>query len=449
MGERQVEIITEGSPVLESYLLKYGKYGLFVDEHPYMVFLESNTDIEKVTILEGSVISIDRQNDTSDEDGDLLAELDIIVDSPDCDDYKKIRSVDLFRGVVEFEYKGKTLYCATVPGQMTRNDNWRNSYFFGNDLEVLREIANTLTEMGKLKRKLYIYDAGWDNPSKEDVENLKKCTWESVILPEITKQEIAQETEAFLNGEQKKIYELLDIPYKRGFIFIGPPGCGKTLTAKIIANTYSVAFICVKDLMGHNPGQSLQSIYEMAKDNAPCMILFEDLDSLLDKYSLRTKFLNILDGMTSYEGILTIATTNHPENIDPALLNRPSRFDKKWLFNLPDKDNKAEYMQVKLRKIYTEDEIKVCSSTIKVIVKDDKPLSFSMLQELIICAAYENKAKGTNLDDALKIAHELIKEQIDMGDIEKLHKSMTRDKSTSMGFLKAGGSSLPRGVHDD
>lgn len=71
-------------------------------------------------------------------------------------------------------------------------------------------------------------------------------------------------------------------------------------------------------------------------------VVLEDLDAMVTE-KVRSFFLNELDGLANNTGILTIATTNHPERIDDAILNRPSRFDQKWTFNVPDLELRAAF----------------------------------------------------------------------------------------------------------
>jgi len=80
--------------------------------------------------------------------------------------------------------------------------------------------------------------------------------------------------------------------------------------------------------------QGIATVFAHARRAAPCVLVFEDLDSLVRK-ELRSELLNDLDGFAANTGILTLATTNHPENLDPALIDRPSRFDRRYNFGLP------------------------------------------------------------------------------------------------------------------
>ena len=72
----------------------------------------------------------------------------------------------------------------------------------------------------------------------------------------------------------------------------------------------------------------MQQVFDKARQCAPCVIILEDLDSLINDRN-RSFFLNQMDGLSGNDGLLVIASTNHFDRLDPALSNRPSRFDRK------------------------------------------------------------------------------------------------------------------------
>ena len=90
----------------------------------------------------------------------------------------------------------------------------------------------------------------------------------------------------------------------------------------------------------------IECLFKQAVADSPTLVVLEDLDSLTDESSsCRYSILNQLDGLRANEGILVIGTTNHPERIDPALMHRPSRFDRVWRFELPDAEVRVRYLQ--------------------------------------------------------------------------------------------------------
>jgi AAA+ superfamily predicted ATPase len=171
-----------------------------------------------------------------------------------------------------------------------------------------------------------------------------KITFDDVILDPQIMQEIEENILGIFNEPDK--YKKNNIPLKRGVIFSGPPGCGKSLTINAIANAVKgkVTFIAITSKSIERPSD-LSSIYEFARMLAPTLVVFEDVDLLGGDRSAGEfspyvgELLAQLDGLTSNEGgIVTIASTNHPERLDKALKDRPSRFDRNLPFNQPDDD---------------------------------------------------------------------------------------------------------------
>ena len=126
----------------------------------------------------------------------------------------------------------------------------------------------------------------------------------------------------------------------------GEPGTGKTLLAKALANQIDSTFVWVTADDVKYP-EHVSHIYNMARELAPTVVLFEDIDYIgkqrekwdagsFDK--ITGELLNQMDGLQSNEGIITVASSNYPKALDKALRNRPGRFDIRVRFELPDSD---------------------------------------------------------------------------------------------------------------
>ena len=98
------------------------------------------------------------------------------------------------------------------------------------------------------------------------------------------------------------------------------------------------------------PEYAIQRIFLKARQNAPCLLIFEDLDSLVTP-AVRSYFLNEVDGLTANDGILMIGSTNHLEMLDPGIAKRPSRFDRKFLFDKPNLEQRTIYAQYWRKKL--------------------------------------------------------------------------------------------------
>ena len=115
-------------------------------------------------------------------------------------------------------------------------------------------------------------------------------------------------------------------------LLIVHPGNGKTITMKAVMKDCDArghAPLYVKTFRGWAGEEaSMQNVFDKARQMAPCVLILEDLDSLIND-SNRSFFLNQLDGLQGNDGLLIIGSTNHFDRLDPALNSRPSRFDRK------------------------------------------------------------------------------------------------------------------------
>lgn len=138
-----------------------------------------------------------------------------------------------------------------------------------------------------------------------------------------------------------------------------------------------------KSFMG--PEYGIRQIFLKARQMAPCLLIFEDIDSLVD-VTVRSYFLNEVDGLESNHGILMIGSTNHLERLDPGIAKRPSRFDRKYLFDDPSREERVlycEYWRNKLRSNKKIDFPEEMSARIADITND---FSFAYMKEAFVAA---------------------------------------------------------------
>jgi ATP-dependent 26S proteasome regulatory subunit len=129
----------------------------------------------------------------------------------------------------------------------------------------------------------------------------------------------------------------------------------------------------------------------------------EDLDSLITDHN-RSFFLNELDGFASNEGVVTIASTNHPERLGPAIMARPSRFDRKYHFGLPDEGERLAYLE--LWRARLDDAMRPSAETVAALAKGTESFSFAYVKELMVAATVrwaERQEAGT-MDGILSAA---------------------------------------------
>lgn len=191
--------------------------------------------------------------------------------------------------------------------------------------------------------EILVFENGYWQKSEELSKAIKSATFDNLVLRDRLKQDIQDDVANFLaSGETYKAY---DVPWKRGIMFIGSPGNGKTHAVKALINKMQQPCLYVKSVKSSSAidNANIREVFDRARQSAPCILVLEDIDSLVTGEN-RSFFLNELDGFAANEGILTLATTNHPERLDPAILNRPSRFDRKYHFELPALTERLAYI---------------------------------------------------------------------------------------------------------
>ena len=196
---------------------------------------------------------------------------------------------------------------------------------------------------------------------REVLVDVPKTEWSDVGGLESVKKEIR---EVFIPTEDKKAFERLGIKPPKGVLFYGPPGTGKTLIAKAVANESGANFICINGpeiaskWMGETE-KAIRQIFKRAKQMAPCIIFFDEIDSIAPKRGATDStaweravdmLLTSMDGVESLDNVTVMAATNRPDMIDPALL-RPGRFDKLVFIGKPDLESRLRILEVHTRNI--------------------------------------------------------------------------------------------------
>ena len=211
----------------------------------------------------------------------------------------------------------------------------------GANADALRSLAVQVSDFAERPRQRSLqYSAGWESAPHLDAE-IGKITWDDVVLSPELRDGIRAAVEGWADG--KAIYEAMGFAWRRGILLAGAPGTGKTMIGKAVAATLpDLPFLYVRDLRERNQKDSLEAIFSRARKLAPCLLVLEDVDTLMTPTN-RSVLLNELDGYESNNGVLVIASSNHPEKIDEAFLKRPSRFDRVFHIGLPEAAERAEF----------------------------------------------------------------------------------------------------------
>ncbi len=199
---------------------------------------------------------------------------------------------------------------------------------------------------------------------------LNEPATEAKGLPRTTYEDIGG-----LHEEIQRVREMVELPLRhpelfqrlgieppKGVLLHGPPGCGKTLLARAVANESEANFHSINgpEIMSKFYGESearLREIFQQAQQNAPSIIFIDELDAIAPKREEVTgeverrvvaQLLALMDGLSGRGNVIVIGATNRPGALDPAL-RRPGRFDREIEIGVPDKQGRHEVLQIHTR----------------------------------------------------------------------------------------------------
>lgn len=236
-----------------------------------------------------------------------------------------------------------------------------------------------------------------------------------VFDPDSVLNEVMDDIDIFFQEKTQELYGKLEIPYKRGVILHGEPGNGKSaMIREIIRITPDISKIII------NPGVNnftlvLSSLFK-ALDGKKAIIVIEDIETVI-ACANRSELLNVLDGINVVSGAYLIGTTNYPENIDPAFINRSGRFDRSYKIDNPtEKMRRLFFKSKKLNKILSfykvykdENKEETDSSIVDLFVQYSDGLPMANLKELVTSTTYMLAMnEHMTIEEAIQTVHDTI-----------------------------------------
>jgi transitional endoplasmic reticulum ATPase len=198
------------------------------------------------------------------------------------------------------------------------------------------------------------------NEPAPEAKGLPRTTYEDIggLHEEI--QRVREMVELPLRHPE--LFQRLGIDPPKGVLLHGPPGCGKTLLARAVANESEANFHSINgpEIMSKFYGESearLREIFQQAQQNSPSIIFVDELDAIAPKREEVTgeverrvvaQLLALMDGLSGRGNVIVIGATNRPSALDPAL-RRPGRFDREIEIGVPDKQGRYEVLQIHTR----------------------------------------------------------------------------------------------------
>uniref|UniRef100_A0A2N9F8X4 AAA+ ATPase domain-containing protein n=1 Tax=Fagus sylvatica TaxID=28930 RepID=A0A2N9F8X4_FAGSY len=279
---------------------------------------------------------------------------------------------------------------------------------------------------------------------RETVVEVPNVSWESIGGLEGVKREL-QETVQYPVEHPEK-FEKFGMSPSRGVLFYGPPGCGKTLLAKAIANECQANFISIKgpELLTMWFGESeanVRDVFDKARQSAPCVLFFDELDSIAIQRGsgirdagaadrVLNQLLTEMDGLSSKKTIFVIGATNRPDIIDPALL-RPGRLDQLIYIPLPDETSRLQIFKACLRKSPVAKDVDLTALAKEDIQKDIEREKREDLDAMAEDSAADEVAeiKAAHFEESMKFARRSVSD----ADIRK-YQAFAQNLQQSRGF---------------
>lgn len=320
-------------------------------------------------------------------------------------------------GGARIEWEGHTieaLLVEQIEGQRPR----RHVLLAGESRALLeRFFAQVCSFADLVGEAVMVFAHGCWNRSTALYQEIARASFDDLVLAPEVEATLRHDFTAFLAAEDA--YAKLGVPWKRGALFVGPPGNGKTGAIKALVRAMGLPCVYVQSLENRfaTEQQSIESVFRYAREIAPCVLVLEDLDALVTPTS-RSFLLNELDGFARNHGLVTLGSTNHPDRLDPAIVDRPSRFDRKIHFPMPGVRERERFLLRWNERVPGEH--RASADDLAELARRTDGYSFAYLQELFVSALMRLPAArggGRSLAEVLRDEERALRGQMSSIDV--------------------------------
>lgn len=250
------------------------------------------------------------------------------------------------------------------------------------------------------------YDIRFNETNGLYFEKVPVVTTGLLRFPETNSDKIVVEIQKFWEREQ--IFRDYGLHYKRGLVLYGPPGSGKSCTIQLVMqDVIERGGVVINFTVPNLFLQGVRKLREI-QPSTPVIVLMEDLDSILEEFS-ESEVLNVLDGVNQIDKVVYLATTNYPERLGDRIINRPSRFDKRFKIGSPNEESRRLYLN---HIIGGEEKVKELSIDLDKWVEDTEDFSLAHLKELFVAVVI----LGEDYDNALETLVKMKEENLSSDD---------------------------------
>ncbi len=222
-----------------------------------------------------------------------------------------------------------------------------------------------------------------------------------IRFPQTNLEKVVDEIQKF--WERESLFREYNLPYRRGVLLWGPAGSGKSTALKFITNDVIERNGIVIKFTEPNLFMAGLRVFREIQPETPIVVLMEDIDAIIDNYN-ESSVLNILDGIDKLDRIVFLSTTNYPERLGARIVNRPSRFDKRFKIGHPNEESRKLYFE----NLIGKERIPELKIDLDRWIKDTDGFSIAHLKELFVAVVIQ----GDSYNEAITTLQSM-KEVID------------------------------------